>query len=385
LVFYFYPQILRKKECRLCGRKSRTISSVIGVCAECLRSNPGEALKIAMRAHRESRGKYGLPPEPPRDPRGIECRLCANRCRIPPGMRGFCGLVENRNGKLTMLAGSPRGAIVEWYYDPLPTNCVADWICPGCTGRGYPKWAYTNGPEHGYYNLAVFYGACNLDCLFCQNWQYRKMTANLNPIYSSEELAKAITPRTSCVCYFGGDPGPQLPHAIMASRAMLRRAEKYGMKIFRVCWETNGLIAPQMLDTVIELSLETGGNIKFDIKAWTPSIYKALTGVSNEQVFKNAKRIAKRIEERKDTPLFIASTLLVPGYVDVYEVEMIANFLASLNPEIPYRLLAFHPDYMLKDLPPTSKRHAEEAYKVAKKAGLENISIGNIWILSNYY
>ncbi len=211
------------------------------------------------------------------------------------------------------------------------------------------------------------------------------MTAVLKPIHSSEDLASAVTPRTSCVCYFGGDPGPQISHAIHASRLMIERAKSMGMRIFRVCWETNGLIAPEILDKVVELSLITGGNVKFDIKAWTPSIYKALTGADNRPVFENAKRIAKYLELRKDPPLFVVSTLLIPGYVDEYEVEMIANFIASLDTSIPYRLLAFHPDYMLRDLPPTSKKHAEEAFRAAKRAGLENVSIGNVWLLGNYY
>jgi len=52
--------------------------------------------------------------------------------------------------------------------DSIPTNCVADWVCSATTGRGCPKYANTPLGEEGYYNLAVFYGACSLDCLYCQ-------------------------------------------------------------------------------------------------------------------------------------------------------------------------------------------------------------------------
>ena len=382
MIFRISYRFRKEKTCKLCGKKSKTISEIIGVCSDCLRNNPNEALKIAMKGHEISRGKFGLPPEPPRDPKGIQCTLCANNCRIPEGGKGFCGLVENRNGKLVRLAGAPDRGLLEWYYDPLPTNCVADWICPGCTGRGYPKWAYTKGPEYGFNNLAVFYGACNLDCLFCQNWQYRYLTAKLEPIFSAEDLAKLVNERVSCVCYFGGDPSPQMPHALYASKLML---EKTRGRIFRVCWESNGLMNPNILDKAVELSLISGGNFKFDIKAWTPSIYKALTGVDNKQLFENIKRAAKRIGERRDPPLIIASTLLVPGYVDEEEVRMIAGFLADIDPTIPYRLLAFHPDYLMDDLPPTSRSHMMKCLEAAKKEGLENISIGNPWLLGDYY
>ena len=264
MIFRISRYFIEEKECSLCGKRSREISSIIGVCGECLRENPNEALKIAMEGHRRSRGRYGLPPEPPRDPKGVKCSLCANQCQIPEGGFGFCGLVKSVNGKLVRLAGTPDKGLVEWYYDPLPTNCVAEWTCPGCTGIGYPKYAYMPSAERGYYNLAVFYGACNLDCLFCQNWQYRNMTASVNPLYSAEELARAAHSKVSCVCYFGGDPSPQMQHAIKASEIML---EKCKNRIFRVCWETNGLMNPYFLDKAVELSLKSGGLVKFDIKS----------------------------------------------------------------------------------------------------------------------
>ncbi|RLF20220.1 MAG: radical SAM protein [Thermoprotei archaeon] len=374
---------LKKKRCLICGKESIIISSTIGVCADCLRERPEEALRIAMRAHRESKSKFGLPSEPPRDPDGVLCKGCALQCKIGNGKIGYCGLVKNVDGRLIKLAGTPDKGLLEWYYDPLPTNCVADWVCPGCTGAGYPKYSYSRrGPEYGYYNLAVFYGACNLDCLFCQNWQYRKLTRSLSPLISSKELASHVTPKVSCICYFGGDPSPQMSHAISASIIALER-KKEG--ILRICWETNGLMNRGILKTAVELSLESGGIVKFDIKAWNPAIYKALTGVDNKALWDNIKTAANYISERKDPPLIVASTLLVPGYVDVNEVRAIAEFLASIDRDIPYSLLAFHPDYMMRDLPPTSYKHAKECVKAAREAGLKNVHIGNIWLLSQYY
>ncbi|MEM2291202.1 MAG: radical SAM protein, partial [Candidatus Korarchaeum sp.] len=87
-------------------------------------------------------------------------------------------------------------------------------------------------------------------------------------------------------------------------------------------------------------------------------------------------------EERKEVPLFTASTLMVPGYVDEEEVRMIARFIASVNPETPYSLLAFHPSFLMTDLPKTSRRHALEAERVAREEGLTRVHIGNPWLLT---
>jgi len=373
---------LDEKRCRLCGARSRTISEVIGVCAECLREVPGEALRVAMEAHKRSRGMWGLPVEPPRDPKGVRCGLCDLECRIPEGGLGFCGLVANRGGRLEYLSGAPEYGVLEWYYDPLPTNCVAEWFCPGCTGRGYPRFALRRGGEFGYKNLAVFYGACNLDCLFCQNWHYHQLTARMSPRVHYKDLASRVRDDVTCICFFGGDPGPQLLHAIRVSReAMALR----GNRLLRICWETNGQMNKGLLRVVTDLSLESGGIVKFDLKAWTPSIYKALTGVDPGSLYSNARYVAERAPERPEVPLFTASTLLIPGYVDVEEVRQIAAFLASIDPDIPYSLLAFHPDYLLHDLPPTSTDHALKALRAAREEGLRNVNIGNRMLLGDYY
>lgn len=372
---------LKEKTCLVCGRKSKLISTAINVCLDCLRERPEDSEPYIFEAHKFSRGQYGLPPEPPRSG-GLKCKFCSNECELEDGMIGFCGLTVNIGGRLKRLGGTPKIGIVDYYYDPLPTNCVAGWICPGNTGRGYPKYSYNPKGEVGYYNLAVFYGSCSLDCLFCQNWVYRRMCRELGPKLSAGELAGKVYERVSCVCYFGGDPASQMPHAIAASKLMVERSKG---RILRICWETNGLMNPAHLESAVQLSLDSGGILKFDFKAWTPTVYKALTGCDNRPLKENLKKAVKRFDERPEVPLVTVSTLLVPGYVDVEEVHAIASYLADLNVEIPYSLLVFHPDYQMNDLPPTSRRHVEECVSAAKKAGLVNVHVGNVWLIGEYY
>ena len=52
----------------------------------------------------------------------------------------------------------------------------------------------------------------------------------------------------------------------------------------------------------------------------------ALSGVSNERAYENFEMIAHDFfHQRPDLPILTATTLLVPGYVDVVEVEQIAE------------------------------------------------------------
>ncbi len=361
--------------CKLCNIESLTISREVGVCLACIRGRPKDALQLAREAHKRSRKAFGLPDVPPKDPAGLACTMCVNECRIPVSGMGYCGLRRNEGGKLVGV--SAEFGKLSWYHDPLPTNCVGDWVCSGCTGAGYPDYAYSPGPEQGYKNLAVFFHACSFNCLFCQNWQFKEQTLKprTTPV---ADLVGDVNDRTSCICYFGGDPTPQLPFALRAS--MLVRAKTRG-RIFRVCWETNGSMHKGFLDQMIKLSLESGGCIKFDLKAWDETLHNVLTGTTNKRTLENFSRAGKKIGLRLVPPLLIASTLLVPGYIDEEEVKSIARFIAKINPDIPYSLLAFYPHFLLSDLPLTSRTLAEGCAAVAREEGLTNVRIGNIHLL----
>jgi pyruvate formate lyase activating enzyme len=230
----------------------------------------------------------------------------------------------------------------------------------------------------GYHNLAVFYCSCTLDCLFCQNWHFRTTSPAAANGTSAAQLAEAANPRTFCVCFFGGDPASQMLHALAA-------ADKLAKKGVVICWETAGTSNPKLLDRAVALSCETGGCIKFDLKAYDEALHLALTGASNQRTLENFARAAQRFSERPDPPLVIASTLLVPGYVDPSEVARLARFIASINPNIPYALLGFGPHFYMSDLPRTSVRHAQAAEEVARAAGLANVRIGNRHLLSHDY
>jgi pyruvate formate lyase activating enzyme len=276
-----------------------------------------------------------------------------------------------------LIGGDSNGAAVTWYRDPLPTNCVADWVCPAATAAGYPEFTDTEDAEFGYHNLAVFYEACSFDCLFCQNWHFRERSSR-ERLRRAEELANAVNDRTRCICFFGGDPACQIEHALVSAR---RALDLNKGKILRICWETNGSVSRGLLEQMIDVSLQSGGCIKFDLKAWDLPLHRALCGVSNRPTLANFEYVTGLIDRRPNPPLLIAATCLVPGYVDADQVGKIARFIARLDRDVPYALLAFHPAHEMDDLRPTSRRQAESCLEAAKAAGLTRVRIGNVHLL----
>ncbi|MBW2072499.1 MAG: radical SAM protein [Deltaproteobacteria bacterium] len=365
--------------CRLCGENRPTISEVIGFCVRCIRTDFARIRPELNRVHQHSRLPYGLPSEPPRAADGFTCKLCLHSCSIPEGGRGYCGLRHVTKGILR--GGRPHEGRLSFYFDPLPTNCVASFTCAAGTGCGYPEYAVSKGPEHGYRNLAVFYEACSFNCLFCQNYHFKQRTSSAGNVHA-RNLAAAVDDRTTCICYFGGDPSPQVLHAIKASSLAIQRAQG---RVLRVCWETNGCVQQPYLDKMALLSLHSGGCIKIDLKAWDSGVHFALCGVNNHKTLENFATLSKLIPERRMPPFLIASTLLVPGYVDEVEVAAIADFLVRLDPEIPYSLLAFYPTFYLGDLPTTSRTHALRCKQAAEQAGLKQVHIGNVHLLGKDY
>jgi pyruvate formate lyase activating enzyme len=365
-----------KERCLRCGRESGEISEALKLCLHCIRDHFDDVVLQIEEAHWSARAPFDLPLKPPRDPKGISCGICSNGCRIPDGGQGYCGVRSNRGGVLGGVT-SEEGNL-GWYYDSLPTNCVADWVCPGGSTSGYPRFSYARGSEYGYKNLAVFYQACSFDCLFCQNWSFRQRI-HQGEMIGAGELAQFVDDQTSCICFFGGDPTPQIPHSLITSQIALERCRN---RVLRICWETNGSMSLPLLKGMAEIAFKSGGCIKFDLKAWSEPVHFALCGVSNKRTIRNFKYLGRWVGRRPDPPFLIASTLLVPGYIDDDEIRGISRLIASVSPEIPYTLLAFYPQFYFGDLPTTARSRALRCKEIAEEAGLQRVRIGNAHLLT---
>jgi pyruvate formate lyase activating enzyme len=370
------PEKSLKTRCKNCGESKEFIAKILGVCVECIRNIPSQSLPHLIKTHIDIRKLHNLPGTPPRSSVGLLCNLCANMCQIGVGEKGFCGIRWNE-GELKSLSSRESG-LLHMYLDPHVTNCCSSWFCPGGTGAGYPEFCYTRRYESGYHNLSVFFYGCSFNCLFCQNSSHKNLRQATK--ISTDEFADNVkrNHRISCICFFGGSPEPQLPFAISASK---KARDAVGNRLLRICFEWNGCGDKNLVKEAAQLSLISGGNIKFDLKSYTPSLNVALTGVDNKRTFDNFKMIGESYYfSRPELPLLTATTLMVPGYVDSYEVENIAKFIADIDPSIPFSLLTFYPNYRMMDLPITPISQAVDCYKVAS-IHLENVNVGNLHLL----
>ncbi|MEO0130602.1 MAG: radical SAM protein [candidate division WOR-3 bacterium] len=344
-------------KCKLCNKESITVSQKIGYCASCIREKFLEINKEIKEIHKNLREDFSLPKEVPDFEEGKKCSQCVNDCKIFEKGYGYCGLIKNEKG----IIRSEDFGYLDYYYDPLPTNCVASFIC--------------NAPR-GYKNLAVFFRHCSFNCLYCQNWHFK-----LSPKkrYSISEMLEKVNSEIFCVCYFGGDPTPNIYYVINLSEKILEKQK------CRICFETNGSVSLNIFKKIVYLALKSEGIIKIDLKAFSPEIYYTLTGSSNKNTLKNIEYASQFFDKRKEPPLLVVSVLLVPGYVDKYEIKEIVKFISKVNLEIPISFLAYYPTFYLNDLPKTSRSHAELAKKIALDYGIKRVNIGNIHLLSNLY
>lgn len=76
---------------------------------------------------------------------------------------------------------------------------------------------------------------------------------------------------------------------------------------------------------------------------------------------------------------------LVSNDIDAQEVSRLAGFIAAIDAEIPYALLALGPHFALGELPGTSQRHADEAQAAARAAGLRTARVTNHHLLPRAY
>lgn len=346
--------------CQICKKENLFLSRILKICLNCIRKRAKISLPIAQRIHQRIREKFNLPSISPKTKGGIKCVICQNECEIGEGEKGYCGLRENKKGKIRTRI-KPNQGLLYFYFDPIPTNCCASWFCPA------------SKEAIGKNNLAVFFYGCSFNCLFCQNYSH-KLISDAPKVFISELFKKALDPSVYCLCFFGGSPEPQLPFALKLSEKILKK------KKIRICFEWNGGGNEKLVRKAAEISLKSGGIIKFDLKAFDENLNFALCGVSNKKTFKNFEIVAKEYLPKANYPMLTATTLLVPGYIDKIEVEKIAKFIASLDPEIPYSLLIFFPAFYMKDLPVTPLNLAKECFQVAKKY-LKNVNLGNKHLL----
>ncbi|MHA1916124.1 MAG: radical SAM protein [Promethearchaeota archaeon] len=374
--------------CKFCGKSEKTVSEVLQVCRKCILEGDWREIKSQiLKVHKQIREQVQLPDKPPKAEKPyikLKCTYCVNECSLGDGDISYCGLrniQKNKNGNLPFPSKSK--GYIHGYTDPNPTNCCNAWVCPAGTQFGYPKYSDYNGPEFGTFSYAAFLFGCTFNCLFCQNSSHKNLSKR--NLIDVDILANQIAKdrEVTCICFFGGTPEAQLPFSINLSKKIIEKVKKTNdSRKFRVCWEWNGSGNQKLIEKCMEIAVNSGGNIKFDLKTFNEKLNIALCGVSNTRTLENFKILAEKYfgSRGEDMPEISACTLLVPGYTTSEEVELIAQYISSINTKIPYSLLVFHGDYQMRDLGITPQNQALKCLKTAQKY-LGRVHLGNKFLL----
>ncbi len=257
------------------------------------------------------------------------------------------------------------------FYDPHPANCIASWLCPGATAAGYPVYTKTRDAERGCKNLAVYWGGCNFTCGFCQDWIHEIMRETGLPRFYKDEILDWVDKDTTCICFCGGTPDIAMKKVVKLAGAF---REKYPGRILRICAETNLTASlPDLIDFT-GIVKTSGGGLNVGLKAGSDKVHHTLTGHSNKKIWNNFTALYERFGAGEPVPLLRPSLLLVPGYIDRKEIEIVCNRLASIDGNIPLKFISFLPRRHFSHAEATDPRFLAEAIKIAGECGIKTVS-----------
>jgi pyruvate formate lyase activating enzyme len=137
---------------------------------------------------------------------------------------------------------------------------------------------------------------------------------------------------------------------------------------FRTAFISNGNATPQVLDYLRPWT----DCYKIDLKSMNDKNYRQLGGVVD-----NILDTVKMVHERGFWEEIV--TLVIPGFNDsVDELRRAADFIASVSPDIPWHVTAFHQDYRMTENANTTAEQLIAACEIGRAAGLHYIYAGNL-------
>jgi len=201
---------------------------------------------------------------------------------------------------------------------------------------------------------------CNMRCPFCQNWTISQHTEAAIRRSSPRELVDmARASGTPSIAYTYSEPSIHFEFLVDT----MKLARSAGLKNVLV---TNGCLLEGPAREL--LSLVDATNV--DLKCWSEDSYKKTLGGELRSVL-TFIRIAAELCHLEVT------TLVVPGLSNSSEdIGGIADFLASLSPDIPLHLSAYHPAWK-HEAPPTDGRELEKLAARARRS-LHYVYLGNV-------
>jgi pyruvate formate lyase activating enzyme len=276
----------------------------------------------------------------------VHCTLCHHHCKISDSKFGICGVRQNKGGRLYTHA---YGEVITANIDPIEKKPLYHFL-PGTTS----------------FSIATM--GCNFRCGFCQNWQIsqasRKKGTDL-PSYNlmpSDIVEKATKHDCQSISYTYTEPTIFFEYAYDTAKL----AKEQGLYNIFV---TNGFMTHEALQTISPY-LDA---CNVDLKSFREDFYRKTCHARLEPVLnsiRGMKKLGMWVE---------ITTLIVPGVNDeAPELTGIAQFIAALDPDIPWHISRFHPDYEFTDTMATPVETLRRAYTLGKNEGLQYIYIGNV-------
>lgn len=275
----------------------------------------------------------------------IQCDLCPRDCRLQEGQHGLC-FVRARQGDRMVLTAYGRSS--GFCVDPIEKKPLNHF---------YP----------GSSVLSFGTAGCNLSCKFCQNWDISKSREmeSIADEASPEAIAHAARDAgCASVAFTYNDP------TIFAEYAMDTADACHALGLHAVSVTAGYIHAQPRAEMYAKMD---AANV--DLKAFTEDFYKRQTASSLAPV---KETIAYLVNETSVwTEL---TTLLIPGLNDSdREIGELAEWVArEVGTEVPLHFSAFHPDYKMKDIPPTPPSTLTRARNIARRAGLKYVYTGNV-------
>ena len=273
----------------------------------------------------------------------IRCVACGHRCLISEGRRGICKVRFNQAGQLRV----PFGYVAGVQCDPVEKK---------------PFYHVYPGSD------ALTFGmlGCDFHCSYCQNWvtsQALRDEAARAPVQSVSPEQLVQTGRRLNARLVVSSYNEPLITAEWAV-AVFQQAKKAGLACAFV---SNGNATPEALDFLRPWIVA----YKIDLKSFNDKRYRTLGGT--------LEHVTQSIRMVRERGLWLeVVTLLVPGFNDdPAELRDLAAFLASVSPEIPWHVTAFHKDYKLTDPPNTDAGQLVRAAEIGTEAGLRFVYAGN--------
>ena len=275
----------------------------------------------------------------------VQCDVCPRHCRLHEGQRGLCFVRgRDRNGIELYTYGRSSGFCV----DPIEKKPLNHFL-PGSAVLSFGT------------------AGCNLACRFCQNWDMSKSREmdTLADAASPQELADAAR-RLGCasVAFTYNDPTVFLEYAIDVAQACREAA-------VRTVAVTAGYLCPAPRAEFF--AAMDAANV--DLKGFTERFYRKVCGAELAPVLDTLEYL--RHEART---WFEITTLLIPGENDSdAELEAMTQWIASrLGVDVPLHFTAFHPDWKMRDRPPTPPATLTRAREIALRNGLRYVYTGNV-------